>query len=171
AQTAVDAALRLVRRLAAVAGAGGGGDGGGAPPVMFAVDDYNCLYGATDYGVLTSGTARAQRRVLHSDELILARGMRLLEAEAEELGNAVVVAASTSSTALPAPATPALRLPYAELRVPAFSEAETCNALAHYHATGYASELATHAQARQLHALTQGNARELRTHSRTRHGL
>ncbi|EFJ52077.1 hypothetical protein VOLCADRAFT_116092 [Volvox carteri f. nagariensis] len=166
AQLAADTVLELVRQLMAASSVVR--DGKPQSPVLFALDDYNCLYGGTDYGWYSprEDPRRARRRPIHSDDLVLASGLRLMDTP--QLGTATVVAATTTSLSLPAPpAPPALRMPHTELRVPGFSEAEVRNALAHYHATGYASCLATSRQARQLHALTQGNARELRMNTST----
>ncbi|GLC44325.1 hypothetical protein PLESTB_000481900 [Pleodorina starrii] len=162
AELAVDSVLELVRQFAAASTYGSR-----PTPVLFALDDYNCLYGATDYGWYSSkeDPRKARRRPIHTDELVLASGLRLMDEQ--QLGGAAVVAATSTGLPLPAPAAPPLRMPYTELRVPGFSEMETRNALAHYHATGFASALATSSQARQLHALTQGNARELRVAAST----
>ncbi|KAG2500055.1 hypothetical protein HYH03_002332 [Edaphochlamys debaryana] len=163
AQRAVDSALALVRQLGLAAAGGAQGGTAARPRVLFALDDYNYLYGPSKYGMLPPGVepSKAKRRVLQADELILARGMRLLDSE--RAGGATVVAATSTSLALPAPKDLGLGPQVAQLDVPPFSEAETRNALAHYHATGYAAQLPTAAQARQLFMLTQGNARELRT--------
>ncbi|KXZ56537.1 hypothetical protein GPECTOR_1g482 [Gonium pectorale] len=156
AAAAVEAVRSLVRQLIAASS-----DPAKPQRVLFALDDYNCLYGATDYGELASTPQLARRRVLHSDELILARSMRLLDEP--NLGGAVVAAATLSTPPLPAPKGHQPRgVPYTELPLARYTEAETCNALAHYAAMGHAPALATSSQARQLHALTQGNARELR---------
>ncbi|GFR41139.1 hypothetical protein Agub_g1788, partial [Astrephomene gubernaculifera] len=171
AQLAVDSALAVVQQLVASSGEQPGGSGSLAPPVqvLFALDDYNCLYGSSDYGVQPPSAVpiKARRRVLQAQELNLARGMRLLEAKS--LGGAAVVAATTTAMPLPAPKQlpPQQQQSLTELLVPGFSEVETRNALAHYHATRHATELATSRQARELFALTQGNARELRISAST----
>lgn len=66
AQLAVDSCLALVRQLVAAAR-----QQGSPTRVLLAVDDYNSLYGTTEYGVLTSRPDRARRRVLRAEELVL----------------------------------------------------------------------------------------------------
>eukprot|EP00198_Chlamydomonas_reinhardtii_P014099 XP_001703436.1 hypothetical protein CHLREDRAFT_143849 [Chlamydomonas reinhardtii] len=181
AQLAVDSALQLIRQLQLL------GSGAAQPPdsqpgqpprVLFALDDYNYLYGPTDYGVQppSASPLQGRRRVLDAGELILARGLRLLESElgtnpvaaaaagggAGGVGGAVVVAATTATPALPAPRSLALEVPHTVVEVPGFDEAETAAALAHYAATGAATRAASAAEARHLFALTGGNGRELR---------
>ncbi|GLI69159.1 hypothetical protein VaNZ11_013727 [Volvox africanus] len=165
AEMAVDSVLELVRQLVAASSPNGGNKN--SIPVLFALDDYNYLYGTADYGWYSPNDdpRKARRRPIHTDDLVLASGLRLLDAP--HLGLTTVVAANTTALSLPAPVVPELRMPHMELVVPGFTEAETRNALAHYHATGFASCLATSRQARQLHALTQGNARELRINAST----
>ncbi|GIL73286.1 hypothetical protein Vretifemale_3502 [Volvox reticuliferus] len=165
AEIAVDSALDLVRQLVAASLPNGGSK---KPiPILFALDDYNYLYGTADYGWYSPNEdpRKARRRPIHTDDLVLASGLRLLDAP--QLGRATVVAANTTALSLPAPVVPELMMPHTELVVPGFTEAETRNALAHYHATGFASCLATSRQSCQLHALTQGNARELRINAST----
>ncbi|GIL42680.1 hypothetical protein Vafri_615 [Volvox africanus] len=165
AEMAVDSVLQLVQQLVAASLPNGGNK---KPiPVLFALDDYNYLYGTADYGWYSPNDdpRKARRRPIHTDDLVLASGLRLLDAA--QLGRSTVVAANTTALSLPAPVVPELRMSRTELVVPGFTEAETRNALAHYHATGFASCLATSRQARQLHTLTQGNARELRINAST----
>ncbi len=62
----MDSCLALVRQLVAAAR-----QQGSPTRVLLAVDDYNSLYGTTEYGVLTSRPDRARRRVLRAEELVL----------------------------------------------------------------------------------------------------
>lgn len=153
-RAAVDAVLSLRDELVAIAE---------QRPVLFAIDDYNSLYGLTDYGVAVTDT---HRRLLTVQELPLAHGMRLLE---RHLGSATALCANSASRGV----SPRVRVPLGHgaqiAHLPRYSEVETAHALAWYaqcaasgSADGAGGQVPTQEQARMMRALTNGNGAEVR---------
>jgi len=125
-------------------------------PVLFAVDNYNCLYWRTEYGTAVSPR---HRRALAVEELPLAASFRL--AASADLGAASALCAVSHSRGVsprvPLPLAPRAR----RYHVPRYSEGEAAAALAYYHRRA-GGEPPSAGEVRRMYALTNGNGAELR---------
>ncbi|CAL8465449.1 g4985 [Coccomyxa elongata] len=125
-------------------------------PVMLAVDRYNALYAPSGYG---QAEGDHKRRILGSEELRLARCMRVLEYSAPLKGVSIAALArhdrisQRTPTPLPAWVSPT--------EVYRFSPEEWANLLLYYDAVGVCAQ--EHMQLIKSFILTQGNAKELRS--------
>ncbi|KAG1671648.1 hypothetical protein FOA52_006879 [Chlamydomonas sp. UWO 241] len=187
AADAVSAVHALISSLAAAAAPAPAGSSGmvrvqtkpgapgviGAPPrVLFAVDAYNALHGRTGYGRAVGEDG--QREELGVEDLSLAASLRLLSASPDSLGHAVVVAATSATGSGPVPlplhasaaaaaAAPGSAAVQADtFHMPRYSLVESGHALYWYWERGMLPAAPTKSQVEALHALTNGNARELR---------
>lgn len=132
----MDATLAVISELAAL------------PPttnVLFAVDDYNCLYGNTGYGRPHTPDSEdgepytaATRKLLEVEDLTLASQLRVLAPQVQgALGSNVHVVCAATKTNLES-GTRDLQLSEGAvvLEVPRLSQVETAHAMQHYHECG-----------------------------------